>query len=61
MNVVEAGTYRILVEPGKLVEVNMAWHELELALERYESGRWISAAVGIVMVATVLALLAMTS
>jgi hypothetical protein len=61
INVVEAGTYHVLVEPGELVEVHMAWHELERQLERYESGRWITAVVGMVMVAAVLVLLAMTS
>lgn len=57
VNVVEAGTHQVLVESGELVEVRMAWHELEQALERYESGRWISAAVGIAMVAVVMLLL----
>jgi len=61
VNVVEAGTYQVLVEPGELEEVHMAWHELGRALERYESGRWISAAVGIAMVAAVLMLLAMAT
>ncbi len=61
VDVVEAGTYRVLVEPGELEEVHMEWHDLERVLERYESGRWISAAVGVGMVAAVLMLLAMVS
>lgn len=61
VDVVEAGTYRVLVEPGELEEVHMEWHDLERVLLRYESGRWISAAVGVAMVATVLVLLAMAS
>jgi hypothetical protein len=39
----------------------MEWHDLERVLQRHESGRWISAAVGMAMVAAVLVLLAMTS
>ncbi len=61
VDVVEAGTHRVLVKPGELVEVHMEWHDLERVLQRHESGRWISAAVGIAMVAAVLVLLAMTS
>lgn len=61
INVVEAGTNRVHVDPGELVEVHMAWHELERQLERYESGRWITAVMGMVMVAAVLVLLAMAS
>lgn len=61
VDVVEAGTYRVLVEPGELEEVHMAWHDLEQALLRYESDRWISAAVGMAMVAAVLMLLTMAS
>ncbi|UCD37650.1 MAG: hypothetical protein JSW54_12640 [Fidelibacterota bacterium] len=61
MNVVEAGTYNVMVEPGELTEVQMAWHDLERELERYESGRTISAIVGLVMVATTLVLLALVS
>ena len=61
VDVVEAGTYRVLVKPGELEEVHLEWHDLERVLERYESGRWISAAVGVAMVAAVLMLLAMTS
>lgn len=59
MNVVEAGTYRVYVEPGNLEEVHMAWHNLERELERYESGRVITAIVGVGMVAAVLILLAL--
>jgi hypothetical protein len=59
MNVVEAGTHRVFVEAGELVEVHMAWHELEKELERYESGRTVTAIVGIAMVAMVLVLLAL--
>jgi len=59
--VVEAGTYRIFVEPGKVEEVHMEWHDLEQILLRVESGRWISATVGVGMVAAVLLLLAMAS
>ncbi len=58
LNVVEAGTQRVLVEPGELVEVNMEWHELELRLQRHESGRTISSIVGLGMVALMLLLLA---
>ncbi len=61
VDVIEAGTHRVLVKPGELVEVHMEWHDLERVLQRHESGRWISAAVGMAMVATVLVLLAMTS
>jgi len=39
----------------------MEWHDLERVLLRYESGRWISAAVGVAMVAAVLMLLVMAS
>ncbi|UCH10065.1 MAG: hypothetical protein JSU61_12825 [Fidelibacterota bacterium] len=59
MNVVEAGTYRVHVNAGELTEVHMAWHELEQALERYESGRVITALVGIGMIGAVLILLAL--
>ncbi len=59
--VVEAGTYRIFVEPGEVEEVQMEWHDLEQTLLRVESGRWISATVGIGMVAAVLLLLTMAS
>ena len=61
VDVVEAGTYRVLVEPGELEEVHMKWHDLERVLLRYESGRWISATVGVAMVAAVLMLLVMAS
>ncbi|UCH63092.1 MAG: hypothetical protein JSU77_01145 [Fidelibacterota bacterium] len=61
VDVVEAGTYRVHVNPGELQEVHMEWHDLERVLQRYESGRWISAAVGVAMVAAVLLLLGMTS
>ena len=60
-NVVEAGTYRVFVEPGELQVVQMAWYELEQTLLRIESGRWISAAVGIGMAAVVIILLTMAS
>ena len=59
MNVVEAGTRRIAVEPGELVEVNMEWHALERRLQEYESGRVISALVGMGLVAVSLLLLAL--
>jgi len=61
VDVLEAGTYRVHVKPGKLEEVQMEWHDLERVLQRHESGRWISAAVGVAMVAAVLLLLGMTS
>lgn len=61
VEVVEAGTYRIFVEPGEVEEVHMEWHDLEQTLLRVESGRWISATVGIGMVAAVLLLLTMAS
>ncbi len=61
INVVEAGTYHVLVKPGDMEEVHMAWHDLERQLEHYESGRMISAAVGVVMVAVVMLLLALAS
>lgn len=61
VDVVEAGTYRVLVEPGELEEVHMEWHDLERILLRYESSRWISATVGVAMVAAVLMLLVMAS
>ncbi|MBA7595750.1 hypothetical protein ES703_02715 [subsurface metagenome] len=61
VDVVEAGTYRVHVKPGELGEVQMEWHDLERVLQRYESGRWISAAVGVAMMAAVLLLLGMTS
>ena len=57
MTVVEAGTHRVLVKPGELVEVQMPWHALEEQLTRYESGRRITAAAGIIMVGIVLILL----
>jgi hypothetical protein len=61
VDVVEAGTHRVLVKPGELAEVHLEWHDLERVLQRHESGRWISAAVGVAMVAAMLVLLAMTS
>jgi len=61
INVVEAGTYHVLVKSGELAEVHMEWHDLERQLERYESGRWISALAGIVMVAAVMVLMAMAT
>jgi hypothetical protein len=57
MSVVEAGTHHVLVKPGELVEVQMPWHALEEQLVRYESGRRISAATGVIMVAIVFILL----
>ena len=59
--VVEAGTYRIFIEPGEVEEVQMEWHDLEQTLLRVESGRWISATVGVGMVAVVLLILTMAS
>ncbi len=61
VDVVEAGTHRVHVKPGELVEMHLEWHDLERVLQRHESGRWISAAMGMAMVAAVLVLLAMTS
>ncbi|MFB0515208.1 MAG: hypothetical protein ACETWG_01225 [Candidatus Neomarinimicrobiota bacterium] len=58
INVVEAGTYHVLVKPGELEEVHMAWNDLERQLAHYETGQRISAVVGMVMVAATLILLA---
>ena len=60
-SVVEAGTRRVMVEPGQLLEVTMDWHALEQRLRAYESGRTISAIVGVGLVAVVLLLLAAAS
>ena len=61
VNIIEAGTYHVLVEPGEVQEVLLEWHELERDLIRYESGRRISAAAGLFMVAMTLMLLAKAS
>lgn len=58
VNIVEAGTYRVLVKPGELHEVHMDWHDLGRELDRYESGRIFSAIIGIIMVAATMLLLA---
>jgi hypothetical protein len=58
VNIVEAGTYRVLVKPGELHEVHMDWHELGRELDRYESGTFYSAIIGIIMVAATMLLLA---
>lgn len=50
-----------LVNPGELGEVQVEWHDLEWVLQRHGSGRWISAAVGVGMVAAMLLLPGMTS
>ena len=61
VNIIEAGTYHVLVEPGEVQEVYLEWHELERDLIRYESGRRISAAAGLFMVAMTLLLMAWAS
>lgn len=61
VNIIESGTYHVLVEPGEDKEVSLEWHALERDLIRYESGRRISAAAGVFMVAMTLMLLARAS
>lgn len=61
VNIIESGTYHLLVEPGEVQEVSLEWHVLERDLLRYESGRRISAAAGVFMVALTLMLLAKAS
>ena len=61
VNIIESGTYHLLVEPGEVQEVSLEWHVLERDLIRYESGRRISAAAGVFMVALTLMLLARAS
>lgn len=58
VNIVEAGTYRVMVNPGELHEVHMEWHKLGRELDRYHSGRFYSAIIGILMVAATMLLLA---
>ena len=58
VEVIEAGTKHVLVEPGELAEVYLPWRELEQQLQRYEAGRRISTILGMGMVAVVLFLLA---
>ncbi|MFC1619090.1 hypothetical protein ACFL45_04000 [Candidatus Neomarinimicrobiota bacterium] len=57
VNIVEAGTYRVLVKPGELHEVHMDWHKLGRELDRYESGKFFSTIIGIIMVAATMLLL----
>ncbi len=59
--IIESGTYHVLVKPGEDKEVSLEWHALERDLIRYESGRGISAAAGMFMVAMTLLLLARAS
>lgn len=61
VNIIESGTYHMLVEPGEMQDVSLEWHALERDLIRYESGRRISAAAGLFMVAMSLMLLARAS
>jgi hypothetical protein len=58
VNIVGAGTYRVMDKPGELQEIHMEWHKLGRELDRYESGRFYSAIIGILMVAATMLLLA---
>jgi len=57
-NVIEAGTRQVLIKPGELETLDLYWRDLEQQLERYESGRLISALVGIGMVTIAMLLIA---
>lgn len=57
-DIIAAGTYQVLVEPGELQQVHMYWHNLEQQLLQIESGRRISSAIGLGMVALLLLLMA---
>lgn len=58
VNVIEAGTYNVVVKPGELTELHMDWHEIGLKLTQYESNRWLGGLIGLSMVAVVFLLLA---
>ncbi len=58
VNVIQSGTYNVVVKPGELTELHMDWHEIGLKLTQYESNRWLGGIVGLAMVAVVFLLFA---
>ncbi|MEE9464396.1 MAG: hypothetical protein V3W14_02320 [Candidatus Neomarinimicrobiota bacterium] len=57
MNVIQSGTYNVVIKPGETTELHMEWHDIELKLAQYESSRWIGGVVGLSMVAVMLLLI----
>ena len=56
-NVIEAGTYQVLVQPGKTTSLEMAWLDLERQLAAYEQGAVFTALIGLGMISSAFFLL----
>lgn len=56
-NVIEAGTFRVLVKPGQMTTLEMAWLDLERQLTAYEQGATFTALVGLGMISSAFFLL----
>ncbi|MCH7575805.1 MAG: hypothetical protein IIA59_11855 [Candidatus Marinimicrobia bacterium] len=54
---IEAGTYQVLVKPGKTTSVEMAWLDLERQLAAYEQGTVFTALIGLGMISSAFFLL----